>query len=79
MESKNTHKNIKKDILSPTWYAQHNQKHGIMHEHVIKTCKTSIISSSSTKPIHQFHQRQQKPMFINHISISQHKQQIHEK
>ena len=54
-------------------YAHHNTKHSIMNEHVIKTCKTSIIPSNSTKPLYQYHQKLQKPMFINNISISQHK------
>ena len=75
---RNTQKHLR-DILSWTWYAQHNTKHSTMHKNEEQTCRISIILTKLTKPIYQTHQNINKTIFNNHISISQYKHKIQEK
>ena len=75
-----THKYLR-DMLSWTWYAQHNTKHNTMHKNDAQTCKTcriGIILTKPTKPINQTQQNINKTIFNHRIFITHHKHKIQE-
>ena len=77
---RNTQKHLR-DILSWTWYAQHNTKQSTMHkneEQTCETCRISIILTKPRKPIYHTHENIKGSIFNNHIFISQHKHKIQE-
>ena len=77
---RNTQKHLR-DILSWTWYAQHNIKQSTMHkneEQTCETCRISIILTKPRKPIYHTHENIKGSIFNNHIFISQHKHKIQE-